>query len=868
MSRSLRIALCGIPVAALAGVCIAVASQLGRGFEMTDGAYALIASASPADFPATVSRFGHYTGLLYELAGGGIRGLRFGGLLCLLAAATLFAVSLERALGDAASLGSDVWGRLARISAILLATLTFYARWAPTPGYNWLTLIGLLLAHAGLLLAIASVGSAAELKSRRLPPGSIGALVLALGASLTFLAKPSSAALLAPLALLWVALTPLRGAALRFSASAAAATALFLAGHALVFEGGVAAWLSDLSRGLALLQEMGKSYSADVALRRLPSDYRVVVDRAVSMVGPAWWGPIGVGLAVAWLRPRSRSWLDAAALLALLPIWVALWRRGMWDGGARAAPRLVPGGLALASGALLTVGGLAAGTAWTRRADGPRKAGALPLRVGLLLLCAPVVYSFGSATVPLRQAWGGFAFHAAAALAALRWLEPARGGAPLALCGLLAAGAASAIAGAAERPYRLAAPLAEQVHPVRIGERERSIDVDEKTRRYVEALQGMARAGGWTIGTPLIELSGDAPGAVYVLGARAPGTPWLLRSDGEPETRFAKAALQLAAPDTLHRAWVLTTPVGRQSLSPELLVEVGLPFPEGYTHLGRVRRPDRRETQVLWRPRASASAGAGPSIRVMTFNVQKKHWKPRRVAVARTIRRAGPEILSVQEARAPQLDWLLEEFPHYRAIGRFTRAGREGAFSGLLIDRRRFDLLDQESRWLSEEPERPGSVGWDAALPRVFAWARVRDRVTGSVLHVYGTHFDHEGTLARTQSARAIARHLQRVGSGAATPTLLLGDLNVEENSPALDPLFAVGLRDVLREVWRSEEPAVTLVPSRRAEPARRVDYVLCSGDWRVEEVRILQPGPGERPPSDHRPVLAVLSLEAPDRPD
>ena len=50
--------------------------------------------------------------------------------------------------------------------------------------------------------------------------------------------------------------------------------------------------------------------------------------------------------------------------------------------------------------------------------------------------------------------------------------------------------------------------------------------------------------------------------------------------------------------------------------------------------------------------------------------------------------------------------------------------------------------------WLSETPEVVGSVGWDAALPRIATWLRLREWDTDREVLWLNTHFDHVGGRA------------------------------------------------------------------------------------------------------------------------
>lgn len=254
-----------------------------------------------------------------------------------------------------------------------------------------------------------------------------------------------------------------------------------------------------------------------------------------------------------------------------------------------------------------------------------------------------------------------------------------------------------------------------------------------------------------------------------------------------------------------------------------------------------------------------------PPVRFLTFNIRygtapdgENSWERRRDLVARVLEEQRPEVAAIQEALDFQLDFLLERFPRYRASGAHRDGGRKGEFTGLLVDRQRLDLEQEGQFWLSDTPDQPGSVGWDAALPRLCSWAVLRHRLTGDRIAVLATHLDHEGEKARLESARLIVRKLDGFGG---LPLVVLGDLNAGEDAPPLRELRAAGLRDSLRELHPDASGAGTFHGFSGAARGPRIDHVLCSERWLVHEARILSESYDGRFPSDHFPVLAVLTL-------
>jgi len=260
-----------------------------------------------------------------------------------------------------------------------------------------------------------------------------------------------------------------------------------------------------------------------------------------------------------------------------------------------------------------------------------------------------------------------------------------------------------------------------------------------------------------------------------------------------------------------------------------------------------------------------------PELYAMTFNIRTAaaddgpdRWENRRELVAQVIRSQKPAVVAVQEALPEQLDWLLDAFPNYTAVGEHREGGRKGEFSGLLVDNLRMRVDRMGQFWISEEPERPGSIGWDAALPRMVVWAQLGDRMTGAEVQVYGTHFDHRGEQSREHGARLIVEHLRATAVPRDIPVLVLGDLNAGESSTPLKILAEAGLRDTYRVV----SPDETVVGTHHEFDGRRdgekIDYVLCSDRFEVVAAAILAEGKDGRYPSDHFPVAALLEITPP----
>ena len=169
---------------------------------------------------------------------------------------------------------------------------------------------------------------------------------------------------------------------------------------------------------------------------------------------------------------------------------------------------------------------------------------------------------------------------------------------------------------------------------------------------------------------------------------------------------------------------------------------------------------------------------------VGTFNLrfdnpkdEGNRWAQRKKPAADLIRFHNFDVIGTQEGLKNQIDDLsamLPEFAHY-GIGRDD--GKDaGEHSTIFYRKDRFNLLKKGDFWLSETPDKPG-LGWDVVCcNRICSWVCLEDRMNGKIFYFFNAHFDHQGLIARAESARLVIRKIKEIAGD--TPTFFTGDLN------------------------------------------------------------------------------------------
>lgn len=284
-------------------------------------------------------------------------------------------------------------------------------------------------------------------------------------------------------------------------------------------------------------------------------------------------------------------------------------------------------------------------------------------------------------------------------------------------------------------------------------------------------------------------------------------------------------------------------------------------------------------------------------LRVMSYNVRydtdsdEQHaWSRRRDHVVETISTTQPDIVGLQEPLEHQLSYLDANLSEYSFFGVGREDGeRGGEFVPIGYRTDRFTLVDRGAFWLSETPDDPGSLGWDAACPRVTTWAVLEvddDSSSAGPLTVFNTHFDHRSALARHRSAQVLR---SRVADALATgPVIVTGDLNCPEPTSPCEVLVggpgdagASGdptgsgdpddlsddsvLRDCLHAADIEHRGPRRTYHAFSGLPLERRDYVLVDPSFVVRSSRTIDEREWERFSSDHFPIVADVSL--PSRP-
>lgn len=532
-----------LPAIASVFALLYLLTMADRGFDFTDESSYLNWITDPWLYPLSVTQYGFVYHPAFALLGGDVAALRRFNIIVTFLLGCGLGIAVLRSLAPQSKLSEQI----ALATQVGFVALLIVANWLPTPNYNSLNLQGLLI--SAIALCLISLEEREAWNRRAL----LSYALLGFGGWLVFMAKPTSAVLLAPVSLVY--LTSLRRLLTPGTVVAIAVAFTLLLGSAIYIDGSVTSFISRLSDAAQLSATMDSTYSAG-RIFRIDTIYFTSLDwlQFCSLACL-----IGAATVLSNTRnPRFQMFACITVSIAVLSSGVAL--AGVTNFGLQSWSSWS----ALKIGAVL-LGAILAALCLLRYHKLPRLSRSQVAMIGML-----IVLPYANAVGTNGNYWptSGYAgiFWVCAALLLAGTRDAQVDGRQSVLAGLALSIAILILSTGLQFPYRQLQPVQDNVNAIQIGGSRAELLVSGQFAQYVNDLQALADKGGFVQGTPVIDLTGHYPGAVFALGGTAVGQAWMI--GGYPGSDdLARASLARVTCDLLARSWLLVEEGGPRALS-------------------------------------------------------------------------------------------------------------------------------------------------------------------------------------------------------------------------------------------------------------------------------------------------------------
>jgi hypothetical protein len=560
------------------------------GLEFTDEGYYLVWLSHPELYDASASQFGFVYHPLFELLGSDIARARQANILLTFGLAWVLSDTVLRTM--LRSTREHRWQRVAASSALATSSLLVFVLWLLTPNYNTLALQAVCVTAIGLLHITES--------GRK---NLAGWVMTAAGGALTFLAKPTTAAVLGVLVVLCIVVS--RRFRLRPAALGAAVVIVLLAAFALAVDGSVQEFVHRLERGSDLAAKLEERHTLAKSLRLDPITVGWRLSVMAALIG------LLVFALVNGLRTSTRLiaslWVLLAGVLAVLGF--ALVHGHVEEMFGEAVLQRVSVIFAVPFAAML-IGVFAA------RVRGLAEITVAEWSLAAALMLIPYAYACGTNQDYWRVGATASVFWV---LGGLVLLVPLRSTRDL-LAAVLPLGIATQLMTAgllyqgAQTPYRQPGPVQDLDTTVSVGPSGSKLIVDQGLARYLDMATRAIREAGFTARTPMIDMTGRSPTLLFAVDAASIDQAWTL-GGYEGSEAVEQAALRLTPCASIARAWILLeAPKGPRRLHDGALDGLGLDIDSDYKAVAQwTTAPglggfEKVTTQQLLEPQRSVGA--------------------------------------------------------------------------------------------------------------------------------------------------------------------------------------------------------------------------------------------------------------------
>jgi hypothetical protein len=541
------------------------------GLDLTDESSYLVFIANPWIYKATPSQYAYVYHPLYLLVNGDIASLRQVNMLIIFGLAGLLCFTLFRVAFKTTPSG-ETPPRLATLvlsAAFAISAFLFLNVWLPSPSYNSLAMQSLLIAGTGLLLAEKALS-----RSSLAGWGLVG-----LSGWLAFMAKPTTAAGLGLVSGLYlVAAAKLNFRLLVLSLTTAVGLLLC---SALAIDGSILGFVERLKNGAEYKAKFAEVYSASGIFRWDP--WTLDTEEKLVLACSAFLVFVTVYLSFSNRATERLLSIFVSTVAAIVGLALIL---------GFLTPALQPHEFQGLQFLAVPLGALVAALVKYRQ-NIPNLLTRDGILIALCFASLPHVYAFGTYSNYWYAAslagffWGlaGIAILAYANAKSISWrmFLPIAAATQLMTIVLIYINM--------EYPYRQPKPLRQNDQVVAIGADQAKIILASDFADYLLLLRQIANRAGFEQETPMIDMTGHYPGALYSLGARSIGRSWLNGRNYFKTEVSAIFLLDLVPCSEIARAWILAEENGPRRFSMEMLKRYGIDVQHDYTEAGTLMSP-------------------------------------------------------------------------------------------------------------------------------------------------------------------------------------------------------------------------------------------------------------------------------------
>lgn len=257
-------------------------------------------------------------------------------------------------------------------------------------------------------------------------------------------------------------------------------------------------------------------------------------------------------------------------------------------------------------------------------------------------------------------------------------------------------------------------------------------------------------------------------------------------------------------------------------------------------------------------------------MKVMTFNLRcdfpldmNNRWKYRRHIVYDIMNKYECDIIGIQEATESMYNDIKNNIPKYNILG-IPRSRKFFVERNDLLIKRKSNIIQSKTFWLSETPDMIGSSRWFSVFPRICTTAVIEIN-KGEKIRVCNSHLDCFTSKAREYELKRLMELVEEEQKEEDLPMIVMGDFNSKPDSRLIKNLtsgvYGSKKMSAVQEYDKRLYMSSTMSMFKGKEKGIHIDYIFVSEEFKVNNVEIVRYNENGRYPSDHYPLMAEIEL-------
>lgn len=225
-------------------------------------------------------------------------------------------------------------------------------------------------------------------------------------------------------------------------------------------------------------------------------------------------------------------------------------------------------------------------------------------------------------------------------------------------------------------------------------------------------------------------------------------------------------------------------------------------------------------------------------------------------AIHSLVNQYTPDIICTQELTKTMIPYLDSLQETYQMVGEFRSCSWSDEANNIFFLKNKYELLETNTLWLSNTPEKKGSKVFLSQFPRIMNYTHLKDMNTNQAFFVFNVHLDALFNFVRKNQIKIMVQLIQEIAKDSFF--IVCGDFNC--TSETLYPYTRTLMKDLTVDSIGSTLRGKNGTKRYHNKP---IDHIFVSKNFTTSYTSLKVTNTYNNIyPSDHFPVISTIEIK------